>query len=227
MANISLLFDFILKIFVTGLPIIFLILLYVNRTDKLLTYRYLVLSLLTLSGAVYFYVSVNQVKSAEAEKYFGFYKLDRLDCEDCENCKIDLRPDYKYNIIKNGEIVGEGIWSVELYDMGYYLEIEYGPGYVIDESLRRIESISRKNCCLTGCKNNLEAEFQAKVVDIRTKGNHYNQKTIFLVGNSKDTLEYFPRYYMHPWIEDTINVGDILIKRKNSMDFTVINPKGD
>ncbi len=227
MANLSLLFDIILKIFVTGLPIVALILLYVNRKDKLWTYRYLVLFLLTLCGATYFHIRVNQVKSEKAKKYFGLYKLERLDCEDCETCEIDLRSDYKYNIIKDGQIVGVGIWSLGLYDMGYYLDIENGPNYVIDESLRRIESISRINCCLKGCKNNLKAEFQAKVIDIRVKGYHFNQKTLFLLGNSRDTLEYFPDYYMHPWIEDKINVGDILIKRRNSMDFTVIKTKGD
>src|SRR5688572_10721193 len=127
MANVSLLFDLIIKIFVVGLPTVFLILLYVNRKDKAWFNRFLVLLLLTLSGAIYFLARVNYVKNKEAEKYFGFYKLHRLDCEDCADCQIELLSNYTYNITKAEAIVGDGIWDLELYDMGYYLEIENGP----------------------------------------------------------------------------------------------------
>lgn len=184
--------------------------------------------LLTTANAIHIFISNHDRKIEVSKKYLGIYKLDRLDCEECMNCKIDLHPDFKYDIIQNKKNIGNGQWDLEINaETGFYLKLDNGPGYMIYDTPREIQSIDRKDCCFTGCNDNLDEEFNGKIVNIELDGNHFGQKTIFIKTNNGDTLKYYPKYFRHPWIEDKLQVGDYFSKRKKAMSFTVIHKKGD
>ena len=213
---------------IVGLPIFFLILLILLRKLK---YRWipgiiLVFFVLTSGYAIHYFILDHEYKIECTKKYLGFYKLDRLDCEDCKDCKVDLLPDYKYEILQNNKVVGKGEWDLD-YDpeSGYFLKIENGPGGIIHETPREIEYIDRKNCNDEGCKENLREEFTGKIVDIKLDGYHWDQKTIFIRVSSGDTFKYYPKYFPHPWLEKKVQIGDYLSKRKNTMNFTVVHKK--
>jgi hypothetical protein len=78
-------------------------------------------------------------------KYLGDYKLNWLDKQKCENCKVRLKEDYTYDIIVNGQVVGDGKWETgSAIDIpGEFLKIEHGPKEIIWEWNRMIEFIDR------------------------------------------------------------------------------------
>jgi len=106
MGNFTVLGGLIIKCLVVGLPLVFLLLLLRKKKSRLSTIFILLFFLLTTANAIYFFVSAHDTKIEVSKKYLGFYKLNRLDCKECENCKVDLHPDFKYDIIKDGKIIG-------------------------------------------------------------------------------------------------------------------------
>jgi hypothetical protein len=228
MGNFTVLGGLIIKCLVVGLPLVFLLLLLRKKKSRLSTIFILLFFLLTTANAIYFFVSAHDRKIEVSKKYLGFYKLNRLDCKECENCKIDLHSDFKYDIIKDGKIIGNGKWNLEINaETGFYMELDDKPGYMLYDTPREIETIDRIDCCLTGCNENVQEEFSGKIVDIELVGNHFGQKTIFIQSNNGDTIKYYPKYFGHPWIEDKLQVGDYFSKAKQTMNFTVIHKKGD
>ncbi len=227
MGNFTVLGGLIIKCLVIGLPFVSLLLLLRKKKSRLSTIFILLFFLLTTANAIYFFVSAHDTKIEVSKKYLGFYKLNRLDCKECENCIVDLHPDFKYVIIKDGKIIGNGKWDLEINpETGFYMELDNKSGMHYDTP-REIETIDRIDCCLTGCNENLQEEFSGKIVDIALQGNHFGQKAIFIQSNNGDTIKYYPKYFRHPWIEDKLQVGDYFSKRKQTMNFTVIHKNGD
>lgn len=228
MGNFTVLGGLLIKCLVLGLPLVFLLLLWKMNKSRLSTILILLFFLLTTANAIHFFVSAYNSKIEASKTFIGFYKLNRLDCEECENCKVDLQSDFKYNIIKDGKIVGNGEWDLEVSpETGFYMQLDNKTGHMIYNTPREIETIDRIDCCITGCNENLQEEFSGKIVDIKLDGNHFGQKAIFVEINSGDTIKYYPKYFGHPWIENKLQVGDYFSKRKQTMNFTVIHEKGD
>jgi len=228
MGNFTVLGGLVIKCFVVGLPFVFLLLLLRKKKSRLSTTFSLLFFLLTTANAIRFFVSSHDRKIEVSKKYLGLYKLNRLDCNECDNCKIDLHSDFKYDIIKDGKIIGNGKWDLEINpETGFYMELDNKPGYMIYETPREIETIDRIDCCLKGCNENMQDGFSGKIVDIELNGNHFGQKTIFIQIANGDTIQYYPKYLAHPWIENKLQVGDNFSKVKQTMNFTVINKKGD
>ena len=143
------LFEFISLCIIVGLPIIFLILLILLRKRKnpLIAGIFLLLFIASSGYATYYFMSIQKYKTETKEKYLGFYKLDKLDCEECVDCKVELHPDYSYNIYKDNKVVGKGKWEL-VWDpeSGYFLRIDNGSGAMSFETPKEIEYISRKDC---------------------------------------------------------------------------------
>ena len=228
MGNFTVLGGLIIKCLVVGLPLLFLLLLLRKKQSRLSKIFILFFFLLTTANAIYFFISANERKIEVSKRYLGFYKLNRLDCKECENCKVDLHSDFKYDIIKDEKIIGNGKWDLEINpETGFYMELDNKTGYMIYDTPREIETIDRIDCCLTGCNENIQDEFNGKIVDIEIKGNHFGQKTIFIQIANGDTIQYYPKYLGHPRIEDKLQVGDNFSKAKQTMNFRVVNKKGD
>ena len=141
--------EFVFLCIIVGLPIIFLILLILLRKLK---YRWipgiiLVFFVLTSGYATYYFLSIQKYKNETKEKYLGFYKLDKLDCYECKDCKVELLPDYSYNIYKDNKVVGKGTWEL-VWDpeSGYFMRIENGGGSIVPDTPKEIEYINRKDC---------------------------------------------------------------------------------
>ncbi len=168
-------------------------------------------------------------KKDASKKYLGIYKLEKLDCIECDNCEINLLSDYTYDILKDGRLVRKGKWDIGIaIDLpGDFLELENGPTYVIFNEPRQIEHITKLDCCFLGCEENIAAEFNGKIVKIDSAKSYYGQGSILIESKSGDTIKYYPKYFAHPWIMDTIKTGDYISKAKNTMNFTIIKSKGD
>lgn len=168
-------------------------------------------------------------KKEASKKYLGMYKLETLDCKQCDSCEINLLSDYTYNIVKDGRFVRKGKWDIgTAFDIpGDFLELENGPTNVIFNTPRQIEYITTLDCCVLGCEENIAAEFNGKIVKIDSNQSYYGQGTIFIKTKSGDTIKYYPKYFAHPWIKDTIKIGDYISKVKNTMSFTIMKSKGD
>lgn len=227
MGNLAVLGGLIINCLVFGLPILFLLLLLINKSRASRLFA-LLLFLLTTVNAIYFSVSSGDRKEAASKKYLGFYKLNRLDCEDCKSCRINVRSNYTYDIMQNEKVVGEGKWDLEINaETGYFLTLENGPGYMIDESVREIEMISRENCCLAGCDKNIQEEFRGKIVDKKPGRDSFGQNILLIKLGNGDTISYYPKYFKHPWIEDKVQIGDYFSKQKGAMSFKIVHAKGD
>lgn len=152
-----------------------------------------------------------------------------LDCKQCDNCELNLHPDFTYDILKSDKIVGKGKWDIgTAIDIpGDFLELENGSTNVIFNTPRQIEYITTLDCCVLGCQENIAAQFNGKIVEIDSNDSHYGQGTIFIKTKSGDTIKYYPKYFAHPWIKNTIKVGDYIVKTRNTMSFTIIKSKGD
>ena len=168
-------------------------------------------------------------KEEASKKYLGIYKLEILDCKPCDNCEINLLPNYTYIILKNKKNVGKGKWDIgTAFDIpGDFLELENGPKNVIFNTSRQIEYITKLDCCVLGCEENIATEFNGKIVKIDSTNSYYGQGTISIETKSGDTIKYYPKYFAHPWIKDRIEIGDNIFKAKNTMSFTIIKTKGD
>lgn len=228
MGNFTVLGGLTIKCLIVGLPLIFLLFLYRKKKSRLSTIFILLFFLLTTANAIYFFVNAHETKIEVSKKYLGFYKFNRLDCKECKNCKINLLSDFKYDIIKDEKIIGNGKWDIKINpETGFYMELDIKPSFMIFETPREIQTIDRIDCCIMGCNENITEEFNGKIVGVELIGNHFGQKTIFIQINNGDTITYYPKYFAHPWIEDKLQVGDHFSKTKQTMNFTIIHKKGD
>ena len=86
------------------------------------------------------------VSSKDEEPFIKEYKLLKLDGEKCQKCIVNVMDNHKYEILVNGEIVGQGSWSLKKpIDLpGYDLKLENGPESMIYESDTVIKFINRK-----------------------------------------------------------------------------------
>jgi hypothetical protein len=144
MGNFTVLGGLIIKCLIVGLPFVFLLLFLRKKKSGLSTIFMLLFFLFTTVNAIHFFVSGNDKKIEISKKYLGFYKLNRLDNKKCENCKVDLHSDFKYNIIKDDKIIGNGKWDLEIdAETGFYMKLDNKPGYMIYDTPREIETINR------------------------------------------------------------------------------------
>ena len=105
----------------------------------------LFLGLITLTALAY--RSCKSGEDREAKKYLGDYKLVKLDGQDCQLCTVRLTGDYRYDILKDGKIVGHGKWWLETaIDIpGMFLQLEDGPKHVMWADSKTIDYIDRQN----------------------------------------------------------------------------------
>jgi len=147
MANFTVLGGLVIKGVAIVLPFLFLWLLLKKRRSQFSTILLAIFLLFTTITAFFFFVSLDKEKDKLSKKYAGSYKLGKLNCEECNNCRIELHEDYRYDIIQNRKIVGNGEWSVEVNpETGYFLKIENGPIYINHEPEGEIEYIGTKAC---------------------------------------------------------------------------------
>jgi len=135
---------------VIGLLILFLFVLYIifkKRRRLLISIPLTVVLFGLLIFGTFTYKSCKSEEEKEAKKFLGDYKLERLDGQDCRHCSVRLTKNYKYEILRNGSVVGQGKWWLETaFDIpGPYLRIENGPKSVIWEDERTISYIDRQN----------------------------------------------------------------------------------
>ena len=144
MGNLTVLGGLIIKLFVVVLPLIFLLLVIRNKKSKTRLVIFSCLFLLASINTFYFFKSSDDGKKKVAKEMAGYYKLDELNDSACENCKLNLSPDYKFDVIQNGKITGHGKWSIDFdaESAGYYLVIDGGPNGIIDDSRREIEFLT-------------------------------------------------------------------------------------
>ncbi len=104
-----------------------------------------ILFLTMASISFYCYYGNEKEEYEDSRKFLGDYKLKFLDGQKCENCKVTLKDGFKYDIIVNGRVIGNGKWHNEsATDIpGSFLELENGPKSVIWERDRLIDYIDR------------------------------------------------------------------------------------
>ncbi len=147
MGNFTVAGGLFIKVIVIGLPVLLLLLLFKNRPNKFSAILLSVLLLLTVTIGLFFFLVGAKERNKLSNKFVGFYKLNKLNCEECINCRIELHEDYRYEIIQNSKIVGDGEWSIEMNpETGYFLKIENGPSYINHEPDGQIENISTTVC---------------------------------------------------------------------------------
>lgn len=147
MGNFTVLGGLFIKGVVIVLPFFFLLLLLKKRRNQFSTILLAIFLLFTTITAFFFFVSMDKEKDKLSKKYAGYYKLVKLNCEECINWRIELHEDYRYEIIQNSKIVGDGEWSIEMNpETGYFLKIENGPSYINHEPEGQIENVSTKVC---------------------------------------------------------------------------------
>ncbi|WP_196886165.1 hypothetical protein [Aureivirga sp. CE67] len=90
-------------------------------------------------------IVVGCASSDNEQKFIKDYKLLKLDGELCENCILRVKKGHTYDILKDGQKVGEGDWDLEnpLDFPGFVLHLENGPGWMIYESDTIIDYIDR------------------------------------------------------------------------------------
>lgn len=116
-----------------------------NRHSFRKSARFGILFLLLTSLAIYVYYKNNNAEYEASKTFLGDYKLNKLDRNNCDSCIVRLYKSYTYDIIKNGNKLGEGKWHIETASdiPGYFLKVENGPNWVVWEHDRLIEYIDR------------------------------------------------------------------------------------
>jgi len=127
-----------------------LILLYIivkKRKRLIISLPLAVLFLGLITWAALIYRSHKSAENREAQKFLGDYKLANLDGQDCLHCLVRLTADYRYDIFKDGKIVGQGKWWLEsAIDIpGLFLQLEDGPSGAMWAHERTISGIDRRN----------------------------------------------------------------------------------
>lgn len=118
-----------------------------KRKQLLISVPLSVLFLGLVTWAALIYRNNKSVEDQAAKKYLGDYKLNMLDGKNCQHCIVRLTSNYRYDIFKDGKIVGHGKWWLgSAIDIpGMFLQVEDGPKYVIWATDRTIDYIDREN----------------------------------------------------------------------------------
>ena len=145
MSSIGNLFWVLFKVLFLGLLLLLLILIigkkYLGKRILPFFIAFLCLSFFGL----YIHYGMKGRENLAAKKYLKEYKLKRLDEKDCNNCIVKINNNHQYDIIKNGQVIGNGKWDMEFEsDAGFYFpRLENCPLYIIGEKDSIIEYINR------------------------------------------------------------------------------------
>lgn len=221
MENIAILGG-IIKYGILLICIIGLLRLWLLRNDKRKHYITIIITAFFTLLTIYIFGGGYIYKNQKMRAISGDFKLQYYKCEKCPDCIVRLSNDGTYILWKNGHQIDKGNWDYSRDFLTPFLQIENGSNHEVFDEKRTLSYIKNDNCQDYWRNQNLNAEFEGAIIKIDTINKGYGVYSIIVKDEiMKREFTYEPKYIGHPWLNDKIQVGDSIWKKKNIMSFTI------
>jgi hypothetical protein len=198
------------------------------RKDGKKHWRTKILTCFFVLLASFIFISSYKSRHSNLNKISGDYKLHYYKCEECLDCIVRLNNDETYTLLKNGVEIDKGDWDFSEDFYTIVLKIENGTQNDILDSTKTISYIKNEGCQAYWRNQNLLQPINGTIIKIDSAKAIYGVYSfVYLDLETKDTIQYKPKFIGHPWLNDKISVGCLINKEKNSLIFRITKPNGD
>lgn len=228
MEAIGLLIGFLIKWGVLTIAIFGLLRMLAYKKDGKKHWLTKVLTCFFVLLTLFIFISGYRVRHSQLDKISGDYKLHFYKCEECRGCIVRLKNDETYTLLKDAVEIEKGNWDFAEDLFTIFLKIENGSQNDILDSTKTISYIKNEGCQEYWKNQNLLQSINGTIIKIDTAKAIYGVYSFsYLDLETKDTIQYQPKFIGHPWLNEKIYVGCLINKAKNSLTFKITKPNGD